>query len=194
MTTKQRLLEEALTLFSERGYDGTGVDLIAERAGIRGSSLYRHFKGKEEVLNTLIDITEERYDEYWGSCVDTETYPRSRQEFIRITLDRFKFMMSDPIIKKIRIFFVREQFRNERLAEVANRQQMDGLLEMYGEIISSMMKEGLFTKNDPASLAIELVSPAVLLIAKVDRQPEYEKKALEAMEEHVQRFCDRYMI
>ena len=34
MSTKQKILDEALTLFAEKGYDGTGVDLIAERVGI----------------------------------------------------------------------------------------------------------------------------------------------------------------
>ena len=60
MSTKQRILDEALTLFAEKGYDGTGVDLIAERVGIKGPSLYKHYKGKEEILNALIDVAEER--------------------------------------------------------------------------------------------------------------------------------------
>ena len=34
MTTKERILAEALTLFSENGYDGTGVEQIAEKVGI----------------------------------------------------------------------------------------------------------------------------------------------------------------
>lgn len=32
--TKDRILDSALTLFSKKGYDGVGVDLIAENAGI----------------------------------------------------------------------------------------------------------------------------------------------------------------
>ena len=58
MSTKQRILNEALTLFAENGYDGTGVDLIAERVGIKGPSLYKHYKGKEEILNAVIDAAE----------------------------------------------------------------------------------------------------------------------------------------
>lgn len=34
-------------IISEKGYDGVGVDLIAENAGLKGPSLYRHYKGKE---------------------------------------------------------------------------------------------------------------------------------------------------
>ena len=59
MTTKDRILDSALTLFSEKGYDGVGVDLIAENAGIKGPSLYKHFKGKEDILNALIEKAEQ---------------------------------------------------------------------------------------------------------------------------------------
>ena len=31
MTMKEKILDEALTLFAEKGYDGTSMDLIAER-------------------------------------------------------------------------------------------------------------------------------------------------------------------
>ena len=51
--TKDRILDSALTLFAEKGYDGVGVDLIAENAGIKGPSLYKHFKGKEDILDAL---------------------------------------------------------------------------------------------------------------------------------------------
>ncbi|BBY80213.1 TetR family transcriptional regulator [Mycolicibacterium pulveris] len=42
-------------LFHERGYDGVGVDLIGERAGMSGPAIYRYFSGKDEILITLLD-------------------------------------------------------------------------------------------------------------------------------------------
>lgn len=39
MTTKERILEEALALFAQNGYDGTSVDQIAKRVGIKAPSL-----------------------------------------------------------------------------------------------------------------------------------------------------------
>ena len=50
MPTKERILYAALDLISEKGYDGVGVDLIAENAGLKGPSLYRHYKGKEDIF------------------------------------------------------------------------------------------------------------------------------------------------
>lgn len=35
MTTRDKILDEALTLFAENGYDGTSVEEIAEKVGIK---------------------------------------------------------------------------------------------------------------------------------------------------------------
>ena len=60
MSTKEKILDAALTLFAENGYDGTSVEQIANIVGIKAPSLYKHYKGKEDILNALIDSAEER--------------------------------------------------------------------------------------------------------------------------------------
>ncbi|MFI6346133.1 TetR/AcrR family transcriptional regulator [Streptomyces sp. NPDC050560] len=45
-----RLEEAALDLFAERGYDGTTVADIAERAGLMKRSFFRYFRDKREAL------------------------------------------------------------------------------------------------------------------------------------------------
>ena len=193
MSTKQRILDEALTLFAEKGYDGTGMDLIAERVGIKGPSLYKHYKGKEEILNALIDVAEERYDEMFGSEKNIGKIPKDREEFIKVTMERISFTMRDPIIRKIRMFLVQEQFRNERISEVTTRHQLDGIQRMFAKIIKGMMDEGIVKNDDPELLAVELTAPAVLQIAKSDRQPQCEEECMEYIEKHMRHFCKVYM-
>ena len=193
MSTKQRILDETLTLFSENGYDGTGVDLIAERVGIKGPSLYKHYKGKEEILNALIDAAEERYEEYFGSEKHIGKLPQSREEFIKVTMERISFTMRDPVIRKTRMLLVQEQFRNERISEVTTRHQLDGIQRMFAKIIKGMMDEGIVKNDDPELLAVELTAPAVLQIARSDRQPQYEKECMEYIEKHLRQFCKVYM-
>lgn len=41
MNTKERIVKEALTLFSKHGYQGTSVKNIADAVGIKDSSLYK---------------------------------------------------------------------------------------------------------------------------------------------------------
>ena len=50
-----KILRAAMLLFYERGFDGVGVDLIGERAGMSGPAIYRYFSGKDEILVTLLD-------------------------------------------------------------------------------------------------------------------------------------------
>ena len=52
-TRRERLLESALELFAERGYAGTSVKAIAERAGVSQGLLYVHFADKQALLAAL---------------------------------------------------------------------------------------------------------------------------------------------
>ena len=45
-----RLLDAAVELFTERGYDATTAAQIAERAGLTKTTLFRHFADKREIL------------------------------------------------------------------------------------------------------------------------------------------------
>ncbi len=193
MSTREKILEEALTLFAENGYDGTSVEQIAEKVGIKAPSLYKHFKGKEDILNALIDWAEEHYEESFGSEKQIGELPKCKEEFIYVTMKKISFTMHDPMIRKIRKFLVQEQFRSDRLAEITTRHQLDGIQGMYTKIIEGMMKEGLFKKDDPALLATELTAPAVLWIAKADRQPQCEQDITDSIEKHIRHFCDVYL-
>ncbi|WP_067671545.1 TetR/AcrR family transcriptional regulator [Nocardia miyunensis] len=55
MSREQKILEAAEKLFSERSFDGVGVDAIGKEAGVTGSAIYRHFSNKEEILAVLFD-------------------------------------------------------------------------------------------------------------------------------------------
>ena len=193
MTTKEKILDAALTLFAENGYDGTSVEQIANKVGIKAPSLYKHYKGKEDILNALIDSAEMRYEEMFGSETNIGKVPQSREEFIQVTMGRIAFTIQDPVIRKTRMLLVQEQFRDERISEVTSRHQLDGIQRMFAKIIEGMMDKGMVKKDDPSLLAIELTAPAVLWIAQADRQPQYEDEVMENIEKHIRHFCVVYM-
>ena len=193
MSTKEKIMGAALTLFAENGYDGTSVEQIANIVGIKAPSLYKHYKGKEDILNALIDSAEARYEEMFGSEKNIGKVPQSREEFIKVTMERISFTMRDPIIRKTRMLLVQEQFRNERISEVTTRHQLDGIQRMFAKILKGMMDEGIVVKDDPKLLAAELTAPAVLQIARADRQPQCEKECMEYIEKHLRHFCKVYM-
>ena len=55
--TKQRILDEALRLFSQSGYDAVSVERIASAVGIKAPSLYKHFKSKQEIFDAIVAET-----------------------------------------------------------------------------------------------------------------------------------------
>ncbi len=193
MSTKEKILDAALTLFAENGYDGTSVEQIANVVGIKAPSLYKHYKGKEDILNALIDSAEARYEEMFGSENNIGKVPQSREEFINVTMERISFTMRDPIIRKTRMLLVQEQFRNERISEATTRHQLDGIQGMFAKIIKGMMDKNFVKNDDPALLAVELTAPAVLQIARSDRQPQYEEESMAYIEKHLRHFCKVYM-
>ena len=55
MDNRAKILDCAVRLFSERGYDAVGVQEIAEAAGIKKPTLYHYFGSKEGLLRTLLN-------------------------------------------------------------------------------------------------------------------------------------------
>jgi AcrR family transcriptional regulator len=51
--TRQRILDVALDLFVEQGYEKTSLREIAERVGVTKAALYYHFQSKEDIITTL---------------------------------------------------------------------------------------------------------------------------------------------
>jgi AcrR family transcriptional regulator len=49
-TTRDRLLDAAIAVFREKGYDGAGVQEIARRAGLTTGAIYANFRGKADLL------------------------------------------------------------------------------------------------------------------------------------------------
>lgn len=192
MPTKERILYSALNLFAEKGYDGVGVDQIAEKAGIKGPSLYRHYKGKEDIFNSMMDMVTSHYAEGFGLNNNPEDYPESMEELIETSMARIKFTMKDDSIRKIRRILAMEQFRSERMAELTTKYHLENQQQMYIRIFTELMEKGVLKKDNPELLALEFISPVSLLIHMYDRQPEREEEVLDKISKHFKHFTEVY--
>ena len=56
---KERILEEALQLFSQNGYTGTSMNDIATKLGVTKAALYKHYKSKQEILDSIVEKASE---------------------------------------------------------------------------------------------------------------------------------------
>lgn len=190
--TKDRILDSALTLFSERGYDGVGVDLIAEKAGIKGPSLYKHFKGKEDILNALIEMVEAHYEANFGSVNNLGAIPSSMDELITSALKRIEFTLHDPVVKKVRRVLTMEQFRSKRIALLATKYNIDSVQGIYQHIFQTMIDNGVMKKTDTALAAMAFAAPVSLLIQMCDREPEREQEIIERIKSFFRYFAEEY--
>lgn len=192
MKTRDKILLAALDLFSERGYDEASIDLIAEAVGIKGPSIYAHYKGKEDILNSLIAMMEQRYDENFGNILNSDKIPESLDEFREDCLRHIEFIMRDTQIKKIRRFCAKEQYRDEKIAALTSKHQLTGNQEMYAFILEKMMDKGLIRRFDSRLLALELISPVTLLLGIADREPQRTNEMLTQMDAHLAHFIKVY--
>lgn len=55
--TRARIMNHALALFSEHGYDATSVKMIAEAAGVSQGLLYNYFNGKDALLRAIFQAS-----------------------------------------------------------------------------------------------------------------------------------------
>ena len=64
MDKREHIMQAALELFTERGYHGTPVSLIAERANVGSGTIYRYFKDKDDLVNTLYRHWKQKFFEF----------------------------------------------------------------------------------------------------------------------------------
>ena len=120
--TKARILIVAERLFSEKGFDGTRVDEIAEKAQVNKALIYYYFKSKEHILDALFDsairdviiMIEQTYDDFKieESEIDhmfnliTDLIMQKKQIIKIMYMESLKKSSQCPILFKIADYFM----------------------------------------------------------------------------------------
>ncbi|MBV6762320.1 TetR/AcrR family transcriptional regulator [Rhodococcus opacus] len=53
--SRRKILDAAVEVASERGYDGTSIALVSKKCGLPASSIYWHFKDKDDLIAAVIE-------------------------------------------------------------------------------------------------------------------------------------------
>jgi AcrR family transcriptional regulator len=64
---RERILRTAAELFYSHGAHAVGVDLVVERAGVAKTSLYRHFRSKDELIAAFLQAEDEAFWTQWDA-------------------------------------------------------------------------------------------------------------------------------
>lgn len=70
VSSKDKVYNAALELFTKEGFHGTSMAKIADNAGVSNGSLFHHFKTKEELVSSLFLKTKKEYIDYVKGNMD----------------------------------------------------------------------------------------------------------------------------
>ena len=150
--TSARIVEAALNLFGERGYDGASTREIAERAGVNAPALNYYFNNKEGVYRACTEYMVERTWDYLAPTIEAAqallgTRPDSEQlieSFCSVQSKIAEFMLLSNRTSHWRKFYAREQ---AGLGPSAGEEQVDQrigqrIIGVTSGIISRLMGPG----------------------------------------------------
>ena len=190
--TKERILDEALRQFSQKGYDGTNIRELTASLGLVKSSLYKHFNSKEDIWNALLDKMIAYYAEHFGSAENLPPVPDSLEGLVEMTMHMVDFTVHDERVVMTRKLLSIEQYRDERARQLATKHFLTGLTEMFTHIFEGMMSKGLLRCDDPKMLAFAYTAPISALIHLCDREPEKTEEAIKQVEAFSRHFIKTY--
>jgi len=118
-STRERILDAALDLFIEKGFDKTSLREIAEQIGVTKAALYYHFASKEDILMALHLRLHEFGFNALAQLGDQEPTPALWADL----LDQ----IVDQMLAHRKIFLLHE--RNQAAFEALHRDEHDGAHE-----------------------------------------------------------------
>jgi len=197
MDTKHRILDEALTLFSEKGFANVFVNEIAERVGIKAPSLYKHYKSKQAIFDAIIDEMNRRFEQQAQALSITGTDPAADAEIyknmdedhlVKLGNDLFKYYLHDSYTRRFRKMLTLEQFQDKELAKVYSKQYFDMPLSYQGMLLGLMVAQGLLAADNVPIMTLQFYAPIYMLLTVCDREPDREPEALKLIEAHIRQF------
>lgn len=170
--TKDRIMDTAIDLFSRKGYEAVAVQEIAAAVGIKKSSIYSHFKSKDQILQSILSYfskelarshvkppDEEKLIEF---CLDTQ----GPAGLMAVAGKQFDDLMKTPKMRKIWRMIAMEIYRNSMIRSFYEREVIDRPVRFWEKAFRAMMKRSLIRQTDAGTLAREFQSFQVYLQVK----------------------------
>ena len=201
MDTKQKILDEALTLFSEKGYANVFVSEIAEHVGIKAPSLYKHYKGKQAIFDAILEEMHRRFLEQAKLLniqgndpkADAEIYRGlPEEELVKLGINLFLYQLHDDYTRRIRKMLTIEQFHNKELADAYMHQYMDDPMFYFTTLLKQAVDQGVLQPDNVEVMTLQFYAPFYLLMTVCDRDPEREAESVRILEDHIRQFNKLY--
>jgi AcrR family transcriptional regulator len=158
--TRERILDAALALFAEKGYDATSMREISAQLGITKAALYYHFDSKADIVRAMLAETEERVT----GLVDWARERPSTPELRREVLTRWSDIMQAHGLAAFRFVVA-----NRKVIDDLSPDQHGGMHACIGELCSVLAPPGGSVEDQLRSrLALMSINMAGLVGTAID--------------------------
>ena len=200
MTTKEKIAQAALELFSVRGYEAVSVRDIAGAVGIKESSIYNHFKCKQAIFDALVEESGRQIEAIFapyhltgrpGPALAEMDFMRDTEALAALTGDVFLRFITDDGLRMFRQMLTLEQYRNGEAGRCYRDIFIEAPIRFQTALFAQMMQRGIFHPGDPGAAAAQFYGPIFLLFSRCGGSAE-EDAVRSALRDHVLQFASVY--
>ena len=154
-STRERILDAALTAFGLRGFDSTSLDDIAAEVGITKQAILYHFSSKQELLAATIELAVQELGGALSEAADAEARGFQRiEDLVRAT---FSLAARRPeVLGLVRIVSRQGGAASGKLAS-----SMGFMLAEAVKFVEEEMSAGRFRRLEPRMLLLAVYSAVV---------------------------------
>ena len=194
-TTKEKILLTSLKLFAQDGYEAVSISKISGELGMAKSALYKHYKNKRDIFDSIInrmdELDYERAREYNMPDGNMDEIIKGYREIsidkIRIyTEAQFKHWTEEEFSSLFRRMLTLEQYRNQEMSDLYQKYLVSGPIDYMTHLFAGIIEK----KEEAKQLAIEFYGPIFLMYSLYDNKREGDDLA-EMLKKHVDRFSKK---
>ena len=138
---KKELLDAALELFHESGYDNTSINDIINKVGVTKGAFYYHFNSKAEVLDTIaLQQAEEMVGVFFRA---SDENGKNALEKINRIISAMQEYRSETREKRLKIFEILDKNENLKLRQKVYENYMRLSKPIVSKLIEQGVKEGI---------------------------------------------------
>jgi AcrR family transcriptional regulator len=154
--TKEKIFDAAVDLFAEKGYDGVSIRDIGRAVGVTEGAVYKHFSGKEEILESIFAYVEDKiYPPTPEASIDALVESLSFREILESMPGA---MMADPRLTKITRIMIIEMYHNEKIRNYVRRELFERPVDETAVLFKKLMEKGKIKACDPRALSTLFIS------------------------------------
>jgi len=155
LTTREKILDVAIDSIARRGFEAVSIRDIAREVGIRESSIYNHFRSKDEILDTIIEyfIAELSRSDSSGEPLEAALAKYGPEGFMQMGARAYLSKINRPRIAKVWRIISIELSRNEKIRKFFRETMIQGPVAFWEQTFKRMMELGYIRECDAGALA-----------------------------------------